>query len=712
DQARAALEARTLTEVASPTLRDRWEQGRTSILDRYTQSSDLSELGAAASRLEQRINDARAAIPLPPSDVAVPPGADATALRDALIAEREAALGAAWDTGDDAAFAAALSDQGQRIGSLYQSVRAAGADLALGDAGLGAGVGWRDSIPGASAGRTLESIAASWATTESQLPEAVAAALRPSAQRLTELGDSIARVEQTGDPGALAALVLDDQSAVQTRLAAWDRLAPGSFLGVDTESQMLQRLRADAGAIADQARRDGLTARLNQRATALWASRMDAAGTRPELAQARDLAGTLGIGFDGTALSARARFNIGLNTAIERAEQVAQNAGATDDEYRRALQSILDVANRPVNQALWAGDQAMADWITTIREAAAPPTGGGDLATVGPGTVGWRYQNTDPSGQRATYVSPGGVTLEFARIDLPTGQGVFLQTTEISADAFGRAADQGGFWNELEAQWSGSASDVINGTDWPGPAVWTYDRNQPGRLAPNSIWLRAQRPSGPTRAVANAFPPGFGERPSLDMPMQQVTANAARLFAQRVGCRLPTVSEWRAAAQREPTSGWNVRDQVWLNQRNHAAANQRQTPTVPFPDEGAFAENFDVPAETGASATPATSASDGTLYFQPVTAGPGATFKHIIGNVWEFVLDNGRVYVVGQSSLSPPEWGTNPVEVPDFLLGESRYPDVGFRLAFDAPPPSAGADPLRDRARQILRNAVLVAPSP
>ena len=60
--------------------------------------------------------------------------------------------------------------------------------------GLGAGVGWRDSIPGASAGRTLESIAASWATTESQLPEAVAAALRPSAQRLTELGDSIARV--------------------------------------------------------------------------------------------------------------------------------------------------------------------------------------------------------------------------------------------------------------------------------------------------------------------------------------------------------------------------------------------------------------------------------------------------------------------------------------------------------------------------------------
>ncbi|MEZ6234557.1 MAG: hypothetical protein R3B68_10245 [Phycisphaerales bacterium] len=714
DQARRALEGRALTEVSSPTLRARWDQGRTAILAQFTQATDLSEMGAAASRLEQRINDARAAIPMAPSDIPAPPGADAAAIRDALTAEREAALASAWDAGEGEAFQAAIAEQGQRIQALYQATRAAGADLSLGVGAIGAGVGWREPIPGATAGQTLESLAESWAAAESALAASVAEALRPSARPLGDLDNAIAQVERIGDPADLGAVVLDDQAAIQARLAAWDRLPQGSFLAIDAESQMLQSLRTAAGAMTDQSRRDALVARLNQRATALWASRMDAARTRQELAAARDLAGTLGIGFDGTALSPRVRFNIGLNTAIERAEQVAQNAAASDDEHRRALQSILDVANRAENQALWAGDQAMAAWIASIQQAAAAPTGGGDLASVGPGSVGWRYQNTDPSGQRATYVSPGGVTLEFARVDLPTGQSAFLQTTEVSADAFGRAADQGGFWNELEAQWSGSAADVINGTDWPGPAVWSYDRNQPGRLSPNSIWLRAQRPSGPTRAVANAFPPGFAERPSLDMPMQQVTASAARLFAQRLGCRLPTVSEWRAAAQREPTSGWNVRDQVWLNQRNHAANNQRQTPAVPYPDEGAFAENFDVPAETGSSATPVTSASDGTLYFQPVTAGPGATFKNIIGNVWEFVRDsqNNRIYVVGQSSLSPPEWGTNPIEVPDYLERESRYPDVGFRLAFDAPPPSAGAEPLRDRARAILQNAVLAAPNP
>ena len=116
-----------------------------------------------------------------------------------------------------------------------------------------------------------------------------------------------------------------------------------------------------------------------------------------------------------------------------------------------------------------------------------------------------------------------------------------------------------------------------------------------------------------------------------------------------------------------------------------------------MPDAGIF-----IPAEkkpgTGLRAEVASAANDRYLWLAPVNDG-SARFRHLIGNVAEFVTDPaapGRYCVIGGSSLSPKELDPERAyEVPRMRKG---YSDVGFRLAFKA----AGV-PLHVQIVRILR---------
>jgi hypothetical protein len=97
--------------------------------------------------------------------------------------------------------------------------------------------------------------------------------------------------------------------------------------------------------------------------------------------------------------------------------------------------------------------------------------------------------------------------------------------------------------------------------------------------------------------------------------------------------------------------------------------------------------------------------NDGSLFFQPVASPGGNVFRHLVGNVAEYVCDSPQafnqsektaagvkkfveqtsksLFVIGGSALSPPDVPYDkplPLAHPD-----EGYADVGLRLAFTAP---------------------------
>ncbi|HEV8292938.1 MAG TPA: hypothetical protein VGP94_13480, partial [Tepidisphaeraceae bacterium] len=77
---------------------------------------------------------------------------------------------------------------------------------------------------------------------------------------------------------------------------------------------------------------------------------------------------------------------------------------------------------------------------------------------------------------------------------------------------------------------------------------------------------------------------------------------------------------------------------------------------------------------------------DGVLWFTEVAPAGMKVFNHLVGNVAEMTLENGHLYVIGGSALSPPTRAVDrECEVPDGRGGNKGYSDVGFRLAFSGP---------------------------
>jgi hypothetical protein len=217
-----------------------------------------------------------------------------------------------------------------------------------------------------------------------------------------------------------------------------------------------------------------------------------------------------------------------------------------------------------------------------------------------------------------------------------------------------------------------------------------------------------------------AMPATLGVNPSghPKLPMQYLPAPTAVYVAARLGCRLPTSDEWKAAYARTPRdAAWNLRDQTWERQRQHVANSGGQ---LEWPDAGAFwPRNYKGPRRTGANAE-SQRTRDNNLWFREVddggggAGGGGVVFQNLVGNVAEFVWDDPRdfeqmrdksltsiyklleqqpdkLFVIGGSALSAPELDVTkalPVDLdrndtpPSAWAG---YADVGMRLAFSAP---------------------------
>lgn len=724
------FELRTPAVLRSPYLTLQWEFLRAQIVRNHEEPAQLPELRNAASQLERAIAMAESGIPMPALPDAGPAGFDAAGLTAYFTQLREAALERAWQIGGQDAFGdnfqAACQTQRSELAAAADLARRFAADMLVAQAALDAAAGWDEPLSRSEPPETLARIFQRW--TAQPPPDGVLALMGQAPQRLSAVAGLVgtladASTASASDLATLQSAVTSDQTPLTTRLYTWRALRANTAITLEAEQAMLTGLRAALPSITSEPRRNALRAEFDQTALARWTSAMEAAQSRAQFESAFAARTIVEGGANLTALSARTQFNLGLVLSVQRLEQLGP--AATDDQVREVLQRIVDTADR--DPALWQSDAATAAWIASVR-AALNQTGGADvnvLAGRGPGSAGgnWSFQALDPQANRIRYsTSAGGVSvaLEFVRLDPGTdrvGQSAYLSTTEISLGVFGAVANASGAWGRIATAWGERLTN--NDDSWDGPKPWMYLPSVSNRLGLNNRWLSVQGTGSFNipRPFATAPDP-----PSLDLPVQLITAPAARTFAQAAGCRLPTSQEWQAAQRRESGSGWNLRDAAWVTQRDFAAQRQARPPLWPFPDAGAFVPNGrEVAIE--ADAQPAPGANDGVLYFQPVDVGAGSTFRHIVGNVAEFVDDSpagfagpeeSRSYrVIGGSAISAPELGVDqPLPMvtdarDNYMVPTNFYADVGFRLAFDAGPLGAGP-PMAQQARDLAAGLSLV----
>ena len=326
------------------------------------------------------------------------------------------------------------------------------------------------------------------------------------------------------------------------------------------------------------------------------------------------------------------------------------------------------------------------------------------------------------------------VGVPMRRVKAPGLRPFYLGTTEVSVAQFASILDASGAWDAVRSLvWfpqPGRPSDPRK-----GPRTWEWVTRPSPRMWPPELWLAPD--------ADNFFPPAFrkgrfnktvlseavGGNPSESHPLQYVPPEAAVYFAALCECRLPTSAEWSAAYEQfektVPPAQWNLRDQAWEAYRNFATSAEAEGVNQP-PDAGIFLPPKPIVAR-GATAR-GHAHDDGTLYFRAVDAAPGGeTFRHLVGNVAEFVHDDAEVFeaaprrntpegagqfladradglkVVGGSALSPIELpATEPLPA---RPGGNGYADVGIRLAFTAP-----ARSIAERLEWVLAGQGYVRP--
>ena len=531
----------------------------------------------------------------------------------------------------------------------------------------------------------------------------------PAVQALVEADvDRITRVQQLRGAGrsALVAAALEETQP-EVVLTAWQLLGgpavkpawPEAEGELDAEARMRQRLKDQLKTIKDVKRRTAAQEDLHREKAVRWRRAVEAASSEVMLAGARELRGIFEIGRpEYNKLSPAARFNLSLYAARQ---HVRQNNDA-------GVKAVVEELKQTITEMNGAHGTADLRFKLDSLDRREP------------------FADT-PEQELASYFRPTihGTAFEFKRVELRGVRPFYLSTTEVSLEQFMTVAAKAGAWPALRTGVPlGQPADRREPD--AGPRVWEWATESAAAAAPirsPEFWLFPEaandypEPFRTTRFNRRALSDAVGGNPSLDHPMQQVSAEAALYFAKLCGCRLPTSREWHGAyrvfEKGVARDRWNLRDRTWNRQRLYVGDLPEDQEFVPWPDAGAFRpRGASIP--TGAAAT-AGEQDDGTLFFRPTTADGGGTFRHLVGNVAELICDapgqfdrvgggnnnignappapaaitefvaqtKNSLFVVGGSALSSPQL---KVDEPYPLTETGQgYADVGFRLAFTAP---------------------------
>lgn len=559
--------------------------------------------------------------------------------------------------------------------------------------------------------------------------------------------DAIAQINASTDRAALMQTLETAATPLAEGMAAWSRLRdagpgpwPASAEDLRRAATLLTgRLKPLAATARSESRRAQLSGWVDDQAIKTWTAGFEA--LKPEAAEIEAgaaLAREFGVNdADFAKLTPAARFNLLL--AGLRNEFAAAGTPPDDEAVRARLRRFdADVAG------LGAGDAAMAGLAGTLRELVnAPPKKEVDLATVGPGSVGWTRTDAAADGSWVVYAGPAASMppLRFWRVSDGQAPGgapaAYVCEVETSLAMFAGIieAAKGGedvmkLLTRLDADpdprkgpsaWSLTRRDA-RGPSRPPIELRTADTRRVGQG-----WLNVV--AGMDRGEAY-YPTGLQvSPPTVDCPMNYLPATAAIYTARLAGCRLPTPAEWTAAAAMNQPGTPNVRDKSWKDQHAFIVA-QREGGKVnaPWPDEDIFVpeeRKSEISARRRRTAQPVTDQdADRSLWFLPVSqTGHGEPFKHLRGNVAEVLFENSErldgltpaavlgntdwsgLKIAGGSALSPVEVDTG--QVYNAPSANAWYSDVGFRLAFSAG--EGKPKPLIVQAGQVLATAKYIA---
>lgn len=556
--------------------------------------------------------------------------------------------------------------------------------------------------------------------------EILAEVIDAAPELVTPVRNELTQVDAAARLSADEARALLGADAVRPAVAraAWVRLgevdAEVSAAALARQIDLAGRTDGAMEGVGDPERREalrqGVREELRRRALALLA----AFDTAPDVEAALDLIERAGLtDEDLRSLPAPAQYNLLLADLRARAPSLAGKEHVKElrqavERFVAEVDSLGDLATRP----------GVAGPLEELKKlvAGAGPVSEEELAALGPGSVGW-VAAVEPGAAAVTYTGPGPAsgkpTVRFQRLVVPGPDGyeqtVYVAATEVSVGLFtaaggmaGGTADEGPF-NQLVTALSEAVAPGATSDPRTGPRTWQWR----SRITPRT-WL-----SLPTSWIAErtqdketAWAQAIVKEASGEYPMQWVSPSAAAYTASLIGCRLPTEQEWRAAFALAGPTGANRRDAVWQALLTNVIAKDEEfraagrVPQISWPDEGVFWPDGIARHEREA-AQAVESGSDGHLFFAKVDQSEGSPFRHLVGNVAEYIVVDGsempqttpptlpeiesalgpeyaNVRVIGASAISAPELSPDRAFELDGTVARRGFSDVGFRLAFSA----------------------------
>ncbi len=499
------------------------------------------------------------------------------------------------------------------------------------------------------------------------------------------------------------------------RLTAWRKLTAGD-VPWPTEREDLQQAvsisESLAAAIEKNApaeRRERQRSDVKGVTAKLWSKFIAKASTPQEITFALSLRDKLAIPPD--LLDSRTRFNIAIldarqvigQTSEEKTRatamaQIATSLGVAVDALPLRLRESADVA-RLAAALRQSKDPSQRPDFSALGPIAARPRAGN--------AIKWNF-TYDDAGNAVTYtarisreITPDELEVVFKRVEGESGD-VFLSTTEVSVGLFADVITAADKWRDVAPMlWS---YDPRDGDPRPGPRSWEWPRY--GKLTQGirrtNVWLAGNSDHYPdTLATAENRMvlkdengrPARDLNPSKLQPMQYVSPEAAIYFCDLLGCRLPTPAEWKSAYRTYARDHWNLRDRTFkiLQRWTYGpSVADRFVPDLgifmpagekPTPEVWMESKLFNRPAESDREY------NDEVLWFRDVAPAGMQAFNHLVGNVAEMTFENGHLFTIGGSALSPPTRAIDrEFEIPNWRSGNKGYSDIGFRLAFPAPP--------------------------
>ncbi len=420
----------------------------------------------------------------------------------------------------------------------------------------------------------------------------------------------------------------------------------------------------------------------------------------------------------GAYRARRALLSDAVETMRESKGATKTQAAAYQEAFKARAKQQIEMLRLLAGEALDSSARSAAlRWIDEASKAIAEAKGGSagwnenQHGPVGVNLPGWGVtlgENADGSA-RLEY-SNGALSIVFDLIELPNGEKVFLAEDEFSVELLlevlrrDTVRDALGAWFTEVARGPGHsrpkgpmAERIEQGRrrgrfEFGLWAHWLDDENtQYGPPVPSESF-----PAYPDGLVDPSDPVAIGPsqgRPSGKHPVTYVTFKAAGVIAEALGCRLPTVEEFRAAlgmVPYPPESGvWNLRDGSTFPKQwaHYQRAFQNEVRNHYKPGDGCYDKRARASddASVWAYRPIAGRPPETRLWFDPT--GPlerqqGVRFRHLIGNVAEFVSSGGKPAAMGCSALSHPS--VRPDRVVEKLRSVQGYADTGFRLAIDA----------------------------